>query len=108
MTDDTKQTLDERVMAFELLELPGQPPMMHMGTAYLVNDLWAEIKRLQTRTERLEKALHEAVEDIQDAMSHGLALSLPEQEKPLRRKMLQAKLRRFQNALAETEDKSDD
>lgn len=45
MSDD--MTLKERVDAFALMELPGQPRMMHMGTSYLVNDLWREIDRLQ-------------------------------------------------------------
>nr|WP_319250477.1 hypothetical protein [uncultured Celeribacter sp.] len=44
MPDD--MTLKERVDAFALMELPGQPRMMHMGTSYLVNDLWREIQRL--------------------------------------------------------------
>ena len=39
-------TLKERVDAFALMELPGQPRMMHMGTSYLVNDLWREIQSL--------------------------------------------------------------
>lgn len=33
-------TLAERVMAFNLLQLPGQPQMTHMGTHRLINDLW--------------------------------------------------------------------
>ena len=39
--------LEERVQQFRRLELPGQPMMMHMGTSYLVEDLWAEVKRLR-------------------------------------------------------------
>lgn len=41
-----EMTLEERVHAFMLLDLPGQPRMMHMGTSYLVNDLWREVQRL--------------------------------------------------------------
>ncbi len=41
-----EMTLKERVDAFALMELPGQPRMMHMGTSYLINDLWREIQRL--------------------------------------------------------------
>lgn len=44
MTND--MTLEERVMAFKTMSLPGQPMGMHMGTSYLVNDLWREISRL--------------------------------------------------------------
>ena len=43
MSDDLK----ERVEKFNLLELPGQPMGMHMGTLYLVNDLWSEVERLR-------------------------------------------------------------
>jgi hypothetical protein len=32
--------LSERVLLFNSLSLPGQPQGMHMGTSYLVNDLW--------------------------------------------------------------------
>lgn len=40
-------TLKDRVHLFNSLSLPGQPLTMHMGTSYLVNDLWNEVKRLQ-------------------------------------------------------------
>lgn len=43
---EEKMTLKERVDAFALMQLPGQPLMMHMGTSYLINDLWREIERL--------------------------------------------------------------
>ena len=39
--------IEERVEKFNRMELPGQMPMMHMGTAYLVNDLWREVQRLR-------------------------------------------------------------
>jgi hypothetical protein len=45
MSEDMK----ERVDKFNRLELPGQPIMMHMGTSYLVNDLWREVERLRER-----------------------------------------------------------
>ena len=40
-------SLKERVDQFNTLELPGQPQSMHMGTSYLVHDLWCEIERLE-------------------------------------------------------------
>jgi len=46
--------LEERVYKFQTGELPGQPMSMHMGTSYLVNDLWQEIKRLR-RIETIAK-----------------------------------------------------
>lgn len=37
--------LETRVEQFAMLELPGQPRGMHMGTSYLVEDLWRELKK---------------------------------------------------------------
>ena len=42
--------LEERVRKFNSLSLPGQPMGMHMGTSYLVNDLWREVQRLRGLT----------------------------------------------------------
>lgn len=42
-----KDNLAERVLQFQMLQLPGQPMMMHMGTANLVSDLWREVKHLR-------------------------------------------------------------
>jgi len=39
--------LKERAFQFSTLQLPGQPQMMHMGTARLVNDLSARIAELE-------------------------------------------------------------
>jgi len=41
-----KDDLKERINKFNSLQLPGQPIAMHMGTSYLVNDLWREVERL--------------------------------------------------------------
>jgi len=47
MTDPDKfLDLQQRVLQFGMLKLPGQPRIMHMGTSYLVNDLWRELKKL--------------------------------------------------------------
>jgi len=54
--------LEERVKKFNSLSLPGQPLSMHMGTSYLVNDLWKEVKRL--RAERTDKGLFEKQAEI--------------------------------------------
>ena len=37
--------LKERVNRFNMLQLPGQPQGMHMGTSYLVNDLLRELEK---------------------------------------------------------------
>lgn len=42
-----KPDLETRVKQFMCMELPGQSMGVHMGTSYLVNDLWAEVKRLR-------------------------------------------------------------
>lgn len=39
--------LEERVMQFNALKLPGQPKAMHMGTSYLVAELWREVQKLR-------------------------------------------------------------
>lgn len=57
MENDLK--LKERVRQFNLSSLPGQPMAMHMGTSYLVNDLWREVLRLR-------KCLDEKSGDIED------------------------------------------
>ena len=43
-----KDDLQDRVEKFRALELPGQPMGMHMGTSYLVNDLWREVQHLRS------------------------------------------------------------
>ena len=47
MSSTHRPTLDERVMQFNMLQLPGQPMAMHMGTAYLVSDLHKRVKELE-------------------------------------------------------------
>ncbi len=37
--------LGKRVNQFGVLQLPGQPQGMHMGTEYLIDDLWRELQR---------------------------------------------------------------
>ena len=51
---DKIQDLKQKVQDFNMLKLPGQPMMMHMGTSYLVNDLW---KRIAELGEAIEEAI---------------------------------------------------
>ena len=44
--------LEKRVAQFHALKLPGQPVMMHMGTLYLIHDLWREVQRLRAALEK--------------------------------------------------------
>lgn len=53
MSDD-KASLEHRVMAFQMMQLPGQPQMMHIGTMSLVLDLYKEVQRLQAELEAQE------------------------------------------------------
>lgn len=43
--DKTLTELEIKINKFKLLQLPGQPLSMHLGTLYLVNDLWTELKK---------------------------------------------------------------
>jgi len=49
--EDRIKEIKKRAQAFRLLQLPGQPQGIHMGTSYLVSDmenliddLWKEVK----------------------------------------------------------------
>lgn len=68
MTENIKDDLKERVDKFNILQLPGQPMSMHMGTSYLVNDLWREVQRL-----RKEISDHRCTlpDSIQEALNSG-------------------------------------
>lgn len=42
-----KEPLEKRVMDFQLMRLPGQPVGVHLGTSYLVQDLWDRVCMLE-------------------------------------------------------------
>lgn len=52
--------LEQRVQQYRTFELPGQPMATHMGTSYLINDLWKEVERLQAELD----AFHDVVEAL--------------------------------------------
>ena len=53
MTNAEKlRELKEKVSAFQMLTLPGQPQTMHMGTSYLMHDLLIEVMRLNKELEK--------------------------------------------------------
>ena len=64
--------LEERVRQFKSLQLPGQPMAMHMGTSYLVNDLWNEIKSLEERNKKLQFMVDNGLgeEDMKDDITY--------------------------------------
>ena len=47
--------IKDRVLKFKMLELPGQPQMMHMGTSYLVGDLALRINELEAQLAEAQK-----------------------------------------------------
>lgn len=53
MADDK---LEEQVLLFQLGKLPGQPLGAHMGTVYLVTNLWIEVQRLRKLLQEGQKA----------------------------------------------------
>ena len=46
-TTEASADIAARVTQFNMMQLPGQPFGMHMGTSYLVNDLAADNTRLR-------------------------------------------------------------
>lgn len=57
---ETTVNLKERIQQFDTLSLPGQMPAMHMGTSYLVHDLWNALQAAEARL-RLAARLAEAL-----------------------------------------------
>jgi CHASE2 domain-containing sensor protein len=57
--------LEERVSQFQLLRLPEQPEVMHMGTSDLVADLLKTVRDLARELEAKERI----VESIVDALA---------------------------------------
>jgi hypothetical protein len=53
------KTLKERVEAFELVALPGQPMCVHLGTANLISDLWKEVQQLEEQMKALKILLNQ-------------------------------------------------
>lgn len=48
-SDGQMDELEQRVLQFISLELPGQPIVMHVGTSNLVHDLWREVQSLRAQ-----------------------------------------------------------
>lgn len=47
--------LSQRVRQFRSTALPQQPPRLHKGTLFLIEDLVLEIERLEEENERLAR-----------------------------------------------------
>lgn len=61
-------SLEEKCLQFHMLQLPGQPQFMHMGTSHLVSELWIEIKRLRSEAEVLKKENKELSDQIDNIL----------------------------------------
>lgn len=57
MNDD----LEQRIEQYQCFELPGQPMTAHMGTSYLINDLWKEVNRLRAELGALRAHLRQHI-----------------------------------------------
>ena len=55
-----KLPLENRTQVFLSLDLPGQLPVVHLGTLYLVLDLWEEVKKLRAEIILLHEKLQQA------------------------------------------------
>jgi hypothetical protein len=62
----TLEELKRRVDDFSTMSLPGQPQMMHMGTSYLVNDLYNRVAELQQENEYLIDKLYPLLDALRD------------------------------------------
>lgn len=49
----TPTTLQDRVIAYNCFDLPGQPMSVHMGTSYLINDLLKAVEALTKERDEL-------------------------------------------------------
>jgi hypothetical protein len=76
--EELMDDLEKRVQDFNLFALPGQVPIMHMGTSYLVNDLWREVQRLRDELRFLKNIKGSSV--IDDAVKE---LQIPKRLMPL-------------------------
>jgi len=54
----------ERAFKFSTLQLPGQPQMMHMGTANLVSDLSARITELEQKVVHAHRLIHNCLLEL--------------------------------------------
>ncbi len=71
--------LPNRVAQFHMLELPGQPRMMHMGTAYLVDDLFHALKEVvDLADEKKLRLRHEYEDDIGNLIRRYVGLEEPD------------------------------
>ncbi len=66
--------LKNRVNKFGALELPGQPQGMHMGTSYLVGDLWRMVVGQHAHGLELAKALSTCITAMNPPDRAGISM----------------------------------
>ena len=105
--------LEERVKQFEMMRLPGQPRSMHMGTSYLINDLWREVKKLRGALDGLRESKEVTTLDKSLAESFERLRAFVRKRSPGQCKMLSAgfdcecplcDLNRLENAIKEVDN----
>jgi hypothetical protein len=65
MMDRTKiRELEERVSQFQLVKLPEQPDVMHVGTSNLVTDLLKTVRDLARELEAKERIIQSVVDAL--------------------------------------------
>lgn len=71
MTPEKLDDVMRRALQFQMMELPGQWPMMHMGTLYLVNDLARAVSELRAdRTPDPAQIRADALQELCDDLLH--------------------------------------
>lgn len=74
MTPEKLDDVMRRALQFQMMELPGQWPMMHMGTLYLVNDLARAVSEL--RADRTPDPAQIRADAIREAMETIMPLAI--------------------------------
>ena len=77
------EDLKKRVDDFNSLRLPGQPFGMHMGTSYLVNDLWKEIQKRDNDLRKLIEELRVGGKSLSTDATHAYMFCADKIEKLL-------------------------
>ena len=106
-------SLEERIKQFEMMRLPGQPRAIHMGTSYLITDLWREVKKLRGALDGLQESKEVTILDKSLAESFERLREFARSRNPGQCKMMSVEdnckcplcdLDRLENAIKEMEN----
>jgi hypothetical protein len=107
MTDNAQSlverlpNLKERALQFTLLQLPGQPQGMHMGTSYLVSDLLKFATEAADLIDRLTAALTAETARAEQLAKNCLAMADSRALMEARAERAEAALREVQALLSD-------